>query len=376
MSLSSLLQVLVDFSAKAASIAQTIREDKELFSLLVEEKTGKSKNIRFDQDFKTLADVLIQQTLCDVINKQFPALKGRVYGEEQACFKNTMGETITVAVQADASSTAALLAQVLNGNEKAADALAQEVHKELKRDVLVSSALPTVPLEELAIWIDPIDSTAEYIKGNELTNGVTRRGLQCVTVLLGVFNTTDGRPIAGVVNQPFAAAPANGTESAATSVVWGVCGGDNSLSNATSLASRLRCVSVSSSESDGVIERLAAAGIETLPAAGAGYKALVVINSQVQAYVCSKASTYMWDTCAPHAVLLSLGGGIIPFTSLEQFARDLPPDASQHQLKYVEARSGGSDISLYCNSGGVVAYRNLDTLIALAKIIFPSTAAK
>jgi hypothetical protein len=45
---------------------------------------------------------------------------------------------------------------VLNGNEKAAVALAQEVHKELKRDVLVSSSLPAVPLEELAVWIDPI----------------------------------------------------------------------------------------------------------------------------------------------------------------------------------------------------------------------------
>lgn len=70
MSMNLLVQRLLDFSAKAVSIARKIREDKVLFSLLVEEKTGDGKNQRFSQDFKTLADVLIQQTLCDMISKK------------------------------------------------------------------------------------------------------------------------------------------------------------------------------------------------------------------------------------------------------------------------------------------------------------------
>ena len=38
-----------------------IRAEKILFDLLVQEKVGTSKNDRFDADFKTLADVLIQE---------------------------------------------------------------------------------------------------------------------------------------------------------------------------------------------------------------------------------------------------------------------------------------------------------------------------
>ncbi|KAF2348027.1 Inositol monophosphatase-like [Trinorchestia longiramus] len=382
MSLSCLMQVLLDYSAKAASLARTIREDETLFALLVEEKTGDSKNVRFTQDFKTLSDVLIQQALCSLIDKQFPALRGRVYGEEQAVFSNTVGEQITVAVQSNEEATAALLAQVLNGNNTAAAALAHEVHRsDVTSGVSVSSALPALPLENLAIWIDPIDSTAEYIKGDDKQANHAGRGLQCVTVLLGVFDTTDGRPVAGVVHQPFAAPPPacrGGDSPLRGPVLWGVCGDTNNLLSSSDLQARLsdvalERVSVSSSEKEEILQCLTAAGVQTVPAAGAGYKALIVIDDQVQAYVCSKPSTYMWDTCAPHAILISIGGGVIPYTSLELFSRDPAPDASLHQLKYVEATHPGGDISPYCNAGGVVAYRSFACLVALAKILFPNS---
>lgn len=70
MTLASLLQLVLDFSERAAVIARTIRDDEILFKLLVEEKTCAQKNERFLQDFKTLADVLIQQTLCYQVEKQ------------------------------------------------------------------------------------------------------------------------------------------------------------------------------------------------------------------------------------------------------------------------------------------------------------------
>ena len=44
---------------------------------------------------------------------------------------------------------------------------------------------------------------------------------------------------------------------------------------------------------------------------GAGYKILCVVDGQVGAYLLSKPSTFKWDTCAPHAILNSLGGGLI-----------------------------------------------------------------
>ena len=54
---------LLRASEKAAHIARLCRAERQLFELLVEEKTGEEKNKRFKQDFKTLADVLIQEVV-------------------------------------------------------------------------------------------------------------------------------------------------------------------------------------------------------------------------------------------------------------------------------------------------------------------------
>lgn len=60
---SRLLKVLLQASEKAANIARTCRQKEALFQLLVQEKCLEEKNPRFFQDFKTLADVLIQETI-------------------------------------------------------------------------------------------------------------------------------------------------------------------------------------------------------------------------------------------------------------------------------------------------------------------------
>lgn len=59
----SLLQALVNASEKGAKIARVIRAESALLELLVQEKAGDQKNRRFVQDFKTLADVLVQETV-------------------------------------------------------------------------------------------------------------------------------------------------------------------------------------------------------------------------------------------------------------------------------------------------------------------------
>lgn len=61
--MSELVRVLLCCSEKASNIARLIRSETQLFNLLVEEKTDEKKNERFLQDFKTLADVLIQESL-------------------------------------------------------------------------------------------------------------------------------------------------------------------------------------------------------------------------------------------------------------------------------------------------------------------------
>lgn len=47
--------------------------------------------------------------------------------------------------------------QVLDGNKEAAAALAREVHRtDVTSSVTVPADLPQLPLDQLAIWVDPI----------------------------------------------------------------------------------------------------------------------------------------------------------------------------------------------------------------------------
>ena len=94
-------------------------------------------------------------------------------------------------------------------------------------------AVWNINTEDLGIWIDPIgeflkrnslpetffyiflvlfkDSTNNYIYGDSITEMsvagdrvMVSKGLHVVTVLIGVYNKSNGQPIVGVVNQPFA----------------------------------------------------------------------------------------------------------------------------------------------------------------------------
>lgn len=70
--------------------------------------------------------------------------------------------------------------------------------------------IPDLPDEgfnfaNMGIWVDPIDATDEYIKGITITNypNIPASGLGCVTVLIGAYDIESGKPIIGVINQPF-----------------------------------------------------------------------------------------------------------------------------------------------------------------------------
>ena len=59
-----------------------IRDERSgMFQKLVEEKTGSSKNSRFAQDFKTLADVIIQETIRKDLGEKFPPILENILGE-------------------------------------------------------------------------------------------------------------------------------------------------------------------------------------------------------------------------------------------------------------------------------------------------------
>lgn len=68
--MAGLLAAVVGASEKAAHVARLCRQEQPLFQLLVAEKTGSDRNRRFLRDFKTLADVLIQEVIKHDLGEQ------------------------------------------------------------------------------------------------------------------------------------------------------------------------------------------------------------------------------------------------------------------------------------------------------------------
>lgn len=359
---SRLLSILLKVSEKAANIARACRHNDSLFKLLVQEKSEAEKNPRFFQDFKTLADVLIQETIKHDIGLEFPELVKVVQGEETNTFSNAMGESIVVKVCPTIGETTQLLAKVMSSDIATAELLATEVHKDVQfLDIPMVAELPLgfdIDIYDLGIWIDPIDSTADYINGGEKVDeatGVHMSGLRCVTVLIGVYLKSTGIPIVGVVNQPFYT---NVDLRWKGNCYWGFVENNVGTCSIVEEFTDKKRIILSRVEDENVKGKLLDAGFTLVEAAGAGYKILSVALGQVDAYILSKGSTYKWDTCGPQALLRSLNGGIIEF---QDFVNN--PDSNYIDVKYLSTSTN------FSNNNGLIAYRNFETLQTLKSIL-------
>ncbi|XP_025409394.1 inositol polyphosphate 1-phosphatase isoform X2 [Sipha flava] len=199
-------------SETAANIARRCRSNPRLLSMLVQEKAdGEANRGRFAHDFKTLADVLVQHVVAERICRQFPELNGNVFGEENDTIRNNKGQDVTIKVGNTVEETLQCLSEALDDDLESAKSLAEAAHKEFTLEDLNVDSYPTgkdvnLDLKKIGIWIDPIDSTNEYINGNvDGLNeyGFHSSGLHCVTINIGLFDRCSGKPIAGVINQPF-----------------------------------------------------------------------------------------------------------------------------------------------------------------------------
>ncbi|XP_077386603.1 inositol polyphosphate 1-phosphatase [Festucalex cinctus] len=368
--MTELLKLLLRVSEKAANVARVCRQEAPLFQLLVQEKTGDDKNKKFVQDFKTLADVVIQEVIRHDVGAQFPEMASFIHGEESNKFENGLGESVTVTVRGTEEETAALLATVLDGDLTAAALLARAIHQD-PAGIDASADGLTVPLSpsELGIWIDPIDATSQYIEGREemLEEGhLSPSGLHCALVLIGVYLRSTGEPVMGVINQPFHHKdPAGGRWRG--KLFWGVSCGDVNMCSVSQPKTgpegrRALSVVLSSSEKQVVKESLASlCGPEKLMyASGAGYKILCVIQGLADAYVLSEGSTFKWDSCSPHALLRALGGGVVDLTKSLKCSSE-----AKVELTYHQPYSEGKGADRWANYGGLVAYRDSSQLSSI-----------
>lgn len=120
-----------------------------------------------------------------------------------------------------------------------------------------------------------------------------------------------------------------------------------------------KIICISSSEDEQIKNKLLENGYKLIEASGAGYKILMVINGIADAYLLTKNSTFMWDTCGPQAILNALGGDILIY---EEMIKN-----EEKPIKY-QTRTGTSKVDACCNVGGILAYRNKNTLSKLINI--------
>lgn len=115
---------------------------------------------------------------------------------------------------------------------------------------------------------------------------------------------------------------------------------------------------LSSSERASLRSKLQEAGYSVRNPPGAGYKLLCIALGLADYYILSKGTTFRWDTCAPHALLSSLGGGVASY----EFIRK----GEIRQLTYAQDDSGPEEA---CNKEGIVAYRNTASFDKLVQLI-------
>ena len=187
--------------------------------------------------------------------------------------------------------------------------------------------------DDLTIWVDPLDGTKEFARGN----------LECVTVLIGI--SFKNVPVAGVIHQPFRRSFDGDLGSCTT---WGIVGAGvrstrlGEISSAPASDRPVAVLSESKKDSEIVLKTL-----ERLPtnteiqrAGGCGNKLVQVIEQRAD-FMLQAPGSQRWDSAAGEAILRALGGGL----------------CSLDGESYLYAREGS-----HRNQGGLLACRSSSCL--------------
>nr|CAB3226109.1 3'(2'),5'-bisphosphate nucleotidase 1-like [Phallusia mammillata] len=192
----------------------------------------------------------------------------------------------------------------------------------------------TVNEENIVVWVDPLDGTAEFTEGL----------LDHVTILIGL--AVNGKAVGGVVNQPFYNYQ-SGSQSQLGRSIWGLMGlgafGWNRAEPPTGRRILITTRSHSNKLVNLCLESMSPTAVERQ--GGAGNKVIRVIEGEADAYVFASPGCKKWDTCAPEAILCAIGGQLT--------------DVHGKKIQY------DADVK-WPNLGGVIAtYREHNTIINL-----------
>jgi len=243
--------------AAADKAGDVVRAVMKGGNLDVVEKTGAD-------DLQTAADRIVNDIIVGSLKKQFPGLA--VIGEE-----------------GDAQPIEESLYVTETGS--------------YHLDKAIPAHLTGASVDELTVWVDPLDATKEYTEGH----------LDHVTVLIGIAFGKEA--VGGVIHQPFYGYK----ESAETMgrTFYGVVGaGVGGALTVRPPPESGRVIATSRSHSSAAIKATVAAlkPTEVIGVGGAGHKAMLVMEGRAHVYLHPSPGCKKWDTCAPEAVLRAMGG--------------------------------------------------------------------
>jgi len=171
------------------------------------------------------------------------------------------------------------------------------------------------PIDEITLFIDPIDATKEFTEGLYSN----------VTILIGIAHKTNA--IAGVVFQPWSL---NDKNAEPGFLLWGLVGhgleGNVQISTREPDINNLIVATTRSHWTSAILD-----GLEklkpatTLRVGGCGYKSIIVIIGEADVYYYPSRGTNKWDTCAPEALLKCVGGTLTDiYGNPINYGRDQP----------------------------------------------------
>ncbi|KAK3778635.1 hypothetical protein RRG08_016612 [Elysia crispata] len=251
------LAASVSVSYRAGTIIRDIMKTGDLG--IVE----KGKN-----DLQTEADRAAQRCIVASLHKQFP--KVAIFGEESLDPSDKIPDNYVVTELAE---------DVLNHT-------CPEIYKNITDD-------------EIVIWVDPLDGTAEFTQGL----------LDHVTVLIGI--AVNGEAKGGIIYQPYYNYQ-SGPGTPMGRCIWGLVGLGSYGFTREVPPTNQNLITTTRSHSDWIVTEAvnACEPTEIVRVGGAGHKVLLLIEGKVHAYVFASKGCKKWDTCAPEAVLCAIGGSL------------------------------------------------------------------
>jgi len=301
------------------------------------EESGDLKTISKGADNPvTIADITVQKTLEVNLKHIYPTLQ--VQGEESAESIANVDSAVdpsSITAQVRNFITTDMLNQKHDQRREWISNVLREYYTE---DEVSSDHFSTFNTEDAVVWIDPLDGTNDFVKGN----------LSAVTVLIGLSIKDKSR--IGIVHNPFSEQDREVGKTIFGTAEHGVYKvvSDKNMSVDELVSRELEYFEPfdNTEPEEGHQIRVAASlthfsaqmkeiletldPVEIVRMGGAGNKCCNLAQGNVDAYIHPSPGLMYWDLCGPESLVKGMGGWA---TNLLQERLTYPVNAPNHKLK-------------------------------------------